>query len=120
MQKHRAILHRFDTQHQFCPCDISGASICKDIGRYCTVLNTQDQFCPCDISDAAICKDCFCSYQGNGLGDKDGQSGILMPFGVKKQKSTLALKKNNVNVALLYTAVKKKHTDKKVQKIVRL
>ena len=34
-----------------------------------------------------------------------------MPFDVKKQKSTLAayiaLKKNNVDVALLYTAVKK-------------
>ena len=44
-------------------------------------------------------------------GDKDGQSGIFMPFDVKKQKSTLAayiaLKKNNVDVALLYTAIKK-------------
>ena len=46
----------------------------------------------------------------SGPGDKDGQSGIFMPFGVKKQKSTLAayiaLKKNNVDVALLYTAIK--------------
>ena len=43
--------------------------------------------------------------------DKDGQSGIFMPFGVKKQKSTLAayiaLKKNNVDVALLYTVIKR-------------
>ena len=77
MQRHRAISHLFDTQHQFCPCDISNAAICndigdmalfgihntsfvlviiisdaaicKDIGRYYTVLNTQHQFCPCDI-----------------------------------------------------------------------
>ena len=43
--------------------------------------------------------------------DKDGQSGIFMPFGVKNQKSTLAayiaLKKNNVDVALLYTVIKR-------------
>ena len=43
--------------------------------------------------------------------DKDGQSGIFMPFGVKKQKSTLAayiaLKKNNVDVVLLYTVIKR-------------
>ena len=43
--------------------------------------------------------------------DKDGQSGIVMPFGVKKQKSTLAeyiaLKKNNVDVALLYAIIKR-------------
>ena len=42
--------------------------------------------------------------------DKDGQSGIFMPFNVKKQKSTLAayiaLKKNNVDVELLYTVIK--------------
>ena len=39
----------------------------------------------------------------------------------KKQKSTLAayiaLKKNNVNVALLYTAIKMLHIDKKGQKL---
>ena len=43
--------------------------------------------------------------------DKDGQSGIFKPFDVKKQKSTLAayvaLKKNNVDVALLYTVIKR-------------
>ena len=43
--------------------------------------------------------------------NKDGQSGIFMPFGVKKQKSILvayiALKKNNVDVALLYTVIKR-------------
>ena len=42
-----------------------------------------------------------------------------MPFGVKKQKMTLVtygitkmfpLKKNNVYIALLYTALEKKHT----------
>ena len=43
--------------------------------------------------------------------DKDGQSGIFMPFGVKQQKLTLAadiaLKKNNVDVALLYTVIER-------------
>ena len=68
MQKHRAIflmhnsnLGRYCTflyiQHQFYPCDISAAAICKDIGRFCTVLNTQHQVYLSDISDAAICKD---------------------------------------------------------------
>ena len=58
MQRHRAILHLFEcTTPTVCPCDISDAAICKDIGRYCTYLNTQYQFCPCDISDAAICKE---------------------------------------------------------------
>ena len=43
--------------------------------------------------------------------DKDGQSGIFMPFGVKKQNSTLAaylaIKKINVDVALLHTVIKR-------------
>ena len=47
----------------------------------------------------------------NENNDKDGQSGIFMPFGVKMQtKSTLAAYnalKNNVDVALLYTAIKR-------------
>ena len=47
---------------------------------------------------------------------KDGQSGILTSFGVKKQASTLAAhgiaklfprRKNNVEIALLYTALKR-------------
>ena len=42
--------------------------------------------------------------------DKDGQSGIFMPSGVIMQKSTLAayvaLKKNNVHIALLNTVIK--------------
>ena len=50
------------------------------------------------------------------LAAKGGQSGILMRFGVKKQKSTLAAygianifahKKNTVQIALLCTALKK-------------
>ena len=58
MQRHRAILHLFEcTTATVCPCDISDAAICKDIGQYCTVLNAQHQVCPCDISDAAICND---------------------------------------------------------------
>ena len=47
---------------------------------------------------------------------KDSQSGLLMSFGVKKQKSTLTAygianifphKKNNAEIAILYTALKK-------------
>ena len=53
----------------------------------------------------------YCNFTGkNENRDKDGQSGVFMPFGVIKQKSTLAayiaLKKNNVDVALLYTVIK--------------
>ena len=85
MQIHKRYCTVLNTQHLFCPCDISDAAICKNIGRfctflnaqhqlyvhvtyqmqhyakelgrYCTFLNLQHQFCPCDTSDAAICKD---------------------------------------------------------------
>ena len=54
---------------------------------------------------------CYFTGKKNENHDKDGQSGIVMPFGVKKQKSTLAeyiaLKKNNVDVALLYAIIKR-------------
>ena len=57
MQIHRRYCTVLNTQRLFCPCDISDAVICKDLGRYCTILNTQHQFCPCYMSNAAICND---------------------------------------------------------------
>ena len=59
MQRLRRYYTFLNTEHQFCPCDISDAAICKDLGRYCTFLNIQHQFCPCDILDEQYAKTVF-------------------------------------------------------------
>ena len=59
MQRHRAILHLFECTIPTKCLSVwyTDTAICKDLGRFCTFLNTQHQFCPCDMSNAAICND---------------------------------------------------------------
>ena len=55
MQGRRAILHLFEYTTPVLSLWYIWCSHTQWHRRYCTLLNTQHQFCPCDISDAAIC-----------------------------------------------------------------
>ena len=55
MQRHRAILHLFEYTTPVLSLWYIWCSNMQWHRRYCTFLNTQHQFCPFDISDAAIC-----------------------------------------------------------------
>ena len=75
MQIRRRYCTVLNTQRLFCPCDISNAVICKDLGRYCTILNIKHQFCPCYMSNGAICND---------IGD-------IVLFGIHNTRSALVI-----------------------------
>ena len=65
MQGLRRYCTFLNTQHQFCPCDISNAAICIDIGDIALFgIHNTSFVLVIIISDAAICKDIgrYCTF----------------------------------------------------------